>query len=82
MDPIVILDPLPKNVTSQHDIRLEEILNAGPPSTVQNQTNFKNKALNFCISRIGIAFISGLLFFILLLRNIENISFKTNANSS
>jgi hypothetical protein len=74
----VILDPIPKSSLSRHDQRLEEILKSGPIAEIQQRKTFKDKAVGFCGSRIGLAIIAGIIFFVLLLFLQPTYIFKKN----
>jgi len=79
----VILDPVksPPNGMSRHDQRLEEILDSGPVAEKINRNTFKQKAVKFCGSRIGIALISIVIFFFLLLILQPTYIFKKNKDN-
>lgn len=83
----IILDPVLNQTpsASQHDQRLGEILDQGPPSTQKVRQTFTKKAGSFCASKLGIALLSGVIYFFLLLilqpryiykKNQENNTFK------
>jgi hypothetical protein len=76
----VTLDPIPKSIVSgsKHDQRLEEILAGGPAAEIQQKKNFKQQAVVFCGSRIGLALITGVVLFILLLFIQPTYIFKRN----
>jgi hypothetical protein len=79
----IILDPIPRQASSsQHDQRLEEILNESPPSTQQAQKTFADNAKSFCASRIGLALLSGVVFFFLLLILQPTYIFKKNKENN
>lgn len=77
----VILDPIPKQ-QNLHDKRLNEIIEAAPRSTIQDNRGFKAKALSFCVSRIGLTLFSWVVFFILLLIIQPQYIFKKNKDNT
>ena len=74
--PVVHLDPIKPRQHAElsgsmpmyeHDKRLAEILQNAPQSAQETKRTFKNKAVSFCVSQAGLALISMVIFFILLL---------------
>ena len=65
----------------RHEQRLEEILNEGPVAEVQQKRTFKQKAVGFCGSRVGMAIGAFILVFLLLLCLQPNYIYKKTADN-
>ena len=74
----VFFEPLPKQSASRHEQRIEEILKSGPAGDIEEKITFQQKTISFCMSRIGLSVIAGIVFFIVLLVMQPTYVFKKN----